>query len=249
MPRRWLCIFLMTVLGCQAQPPGTALPSYSNLDSDSAQAILAGSAKMVHTMTGPCELTLKSHDGQTIRLDGLMVMAPPDRVRLRVWKMDQAVFDLTALPSGVWIEAAPQSSAGGGGPIVPATVSAGRLSRELALLVGGFFTSPGLRQEPSAGGELLYSRNEDDGTSIVCEVDPATATARRFTLRDTTGKTRFTLEMSDYREVDGIVWPIRLAATDTGDSSEIDVVFSGVQFNAQLAPRAFIPPAGAEKQP
>jgi len=182
MPRRCLCIFLVTILGCQAAPPGTPLPRYSNLDSGSARAILAARAKMIHTMTGRCELTLKGPDQQTIRLDGLMVMDPPDRVRLRVWKLDQTVFDLTALPNGIWIETAPEAQENA--PMVPATVSAGRLSRQLSLLIGEFFTSPGLQSQASPDGALLYRRDEGDGTSIVCEVDPATATARRFTLRD-----------------------------------------------------------------
>jgi len=55
--------------------------------------------------------------------------------------------------------------------------------------------------------------------------------------------------MSDYRAVSGVIWPMRLAATDMGASSEFDIAFTDVEFNGELAPRAFIPPAGAQKQP
>lgn len=246
MSRQWLCFLTVAVLGCQSAPPGRPIARFSSLDNDAALTILARRAEMIRAMTGQCELTLKRSGQQVVRLDGLMVMAPPDRVRLRVWKMDQAVFDLTVLPDGVWIERAPQEA---DGPVVPATVSAVKMSRELCWFIGGFFRSPGLAAQPSPKGDLLYRRYDPDGTSIECQVDAATATARRFNFRDALGNTRFSLDMSDYGEVDGIAWPMRLAAWDAADHGEIDVAFSRVEFNGELAPRAFIPPPGAEKQP
>jgi len=250
MPRRWLCILTVAILGCQSAPPGKPLPRYSNLDADAVRTILAQRQSNIHTMTARCELTLTSQNQQAIRLDGLLVMAPPDRVRMRVWKLDQTVFDVTALPEGVWIETAPRAaSAAPGGPVIPPTVDAARLSRQLSLFLGGFFTSPGLTEQTSPNGSLLFRRDESDGASVVCDVDAATAAAQRFTLRDSTGKTRFSLDLSNYRQLQGIAWPIQLAARDADDSSEIDVEFSDVQFNSELAPRAFVPPSGAKKQP
>jgi hypothetical protein len=223
---------------------------YAGLDAEAARGLLSRRAQMIHAMTGRCQLTMTGANRQSIQLDGVMVMAPPDRVRLRVWKLDQAVFDLTVLPDGLWIEMAPQmAGANGTGALVPATLSAARLTRELALLLGGFFNSGDVRYESSSGGDLFFRRPDSDGTSIVCQVDSATATARRFTLCDSAGRTRFSLEMSAYRDVEQIAWPMHLVALDPGNASEIDVTFSEVEFNRDLAPRAFIPPQGAKKQP
>ena len=56
-------------------------------------------------------LTLTRPDGQSVRLDAALVMSLPDHsVRLRAWKFNQAVFDLTLNPQGLWIECLRTSS-------------------------------------------------------------------------------------------------------------------------------------------
>ena len=96
----------------------------SGLDAEAVRGILFTAGEMIHGMTGRCQLTMTGENRQSIQLDGVMVMALPDRVRLRVWKLDQAVFDLTVLPEGLWIETAPQmSGASTPGPLIPATLA------------------------------------------------------------------------------------------------------------------------------
>jgi hypothetical protein len=231
---RIFLVVLAVLAGCGHQTESTSIPTYAALTAPAALDILQQRAAAIHTFTARCALTLTRGDRQTVQLDGLMVMAPPDRLRLRVWKLDQAVFDLTVFPDGLWIET--PSDAPQRGPVVPAALSAGQLAHFLTWFEGGFFTAPGLIAQPPQGIMLVYRRDVGDGTSIVCDVDRQSAVPIRFTLLDALGKTRFTLEMSEYQSISGIAWPARLSAlaiNPANGASRIDIV----------------PPPGAEKRP
>jgi outer membrane lipoprotein-sorting protein len=126
----------------------------------------------------------------------------------------------------------------------------------LTWFTGGFFSSPDLKTligASSTGGDILFSLALDNGTTAVCEVDPAIVAPRRFRLVDSAGITRFTLDLSGYQNFNGIIWPTRLSATALprpGESAQrIDVSFEDVEFNAELAPQAFVPPPSAKRQP
>jgi hypothetical protein len=235
--RCWM-LGLPLVVGCQSNS-GPPPPAYSGLNSAAARDILAKRAEAIHTFSARCTLTLIRPRDQSIRLDGVMVMAPPDRLRLRAWKLDQPVFDLTLRPDGLWIAASPDT--------LPATMNTAGLSRQLAQFAGGFFTLPGAQAAGAPSGELAFERDAGNGASIVCDVDARTATVRRFRLIDPSGAVRFSLSMTGYRDIGGVIWPTRLTAKSAG--GEIDVLFSEIQFNSELAAKAFVPPAGAQRQP
>src|SRR5579862_8281784 len=125
-----LCIAVALAAGCHSTPGTANLPVYPGLDGPAAQQIIIQRAAAIHTFSAQCELTLTRGKDQTIHLDGLMVMSPPNRLRLRVWKMDQAVFDLTLLPDGLWIKTSEEAARHGAD--VPMTVSAAQLARFLS---------------------------------------------------------------------------------------------------------------------
>jgi len=244
-----LCMGLAFLSGCQSPRP-SQLPTYFALTAPAALEILARRANAIHTFTARCELILTGSDRQAIQLDGLMVLSPPDRLRLRVWKLGQAVFDLTLLPDGLWVETSPDAERHG--PVVPAALSAAQLAHFLTWFEGGFFTAPGLKAPPPQDAALVFRRDLEDGTSIVCDVDRATATPQKFRLIDAAGNLRFSLSMSDYTSTSGILWPTRLSALATnsaGGGNRIDIIFSDIAFNEEPAPGAFVPPRNAEKQP
>jgi hypothetical protein len=228
---------LMIVMGCQSH---SDIPTYSGLDGKAALNILVARAAAIYSVSAECELTLRRADGQTVHLDGAMVLVPPDRLRLRVWKLGQAVFDLTLRADGLWIETSAEAAQHG--PVVPATLSAAQMARYLSWFEGGFFSSPELKVQPDSHA-FIY-RND----AIVCEVDRSTVTPRIFRLFDATGKTRYSLAMSDYRDISGTIWPTRLNAVDA-DGGVMEIQFSDLEFNSEIAPKAFEPPRGAEKQP
>ena len=90
--------------GCAARRPVESnLPTYGRLDPAAALRMLAERSASVRSVSAQAGLTLTRADGQSVNLDGAVVMAPPGRVRLRAWKFNQAIFDLTLTPDGLWV--------------------------------------------------------------------------------------------------------------------------------------------------
>ena len=231
-------------LGCAPRRPAAEnLPTFGDVGHAAALRVLADRARAVKSVSGQCQLTLTRPDGQTVRLDGAVVMAPPDRLRLRAWKFNQAVFDLTLTPQGLWVVAPDDPSRRQ--KVLPASLGAAQLGREWALLSGSFFDDPALAVR-GAGDRLAVSRTLEDGRTVVCDVDRRTLTPRRYRMFDPAGRGRFTLTLSDYAVINGVVWPQRLEAR--GDDGRIGVRMTDVELNGELAPNAFKPPRRAEKQ-
>jgi hypothetical protein len=246
MPRRELwsvtAAVLLAAAGCVHKPRTSTLPTYPDLDDAEALKVLAGRATAVRTLSAQCRLTLTRPDGQSVRLDGALVMQPPARLRLRAWKFNQAVFDLTLTPDGLWVMA--PGDADRREKVLPASISAAQFGREWAMLNGGFFLEPDL---VVAGDRqwLDVRRRLGDGRTILCRVERRTLTARRYEMRDASGKVWFRLALSGYEMVAGVPWPTALAAR-SGDG-RIDVRMQDVELNQELPPNAFRPPRRAEK--
>ena len=231
--------------GCAARPrPEANLPTFGNVDHAAALRILDERARAVKALSARALLTLTRPDGQTVRLDGAVVMAPPDRLRLRAWKFNQAIFDLTLTPEGLWVVAPDDPSRRQ--KVLPASLSAAQLGREWALLSGSFFGGAGLAVG-DAGGRLAVSKTLEDGRTVVCDVDRRTLTPRRYRMFDPAGRARFTLTLGDYGVFNGIAWPTRLDARS--DDGRISIRLNDVELNGELAPNAFKPPRRAERQP
>lgn len=242
---RALCVSAVVFLyaaGC-ARPKMSALPTYGGLNDLAALHVLAKRAEAVKTLSAECALTLTRPDGQTVRLDGAVVMEPPHRLRMRAWKFGQAVFDLTLTPDGLWVLTSGDS--GRREKVLPATLSAAQFGREWAALNGRFFLEPDL----VTGGEgkwLTARRTLDDGRRVTCRVDRLTLTPRDYEMRDVQGRRRFRFALSHYQPVHGIPWPMKLAARSA--DGDIEVRLKDVELNGELAPNAFKPPRRAEKR-
>jgi outer membrane lipoprotein-sorting protein len=232
----------MAATGCAHKPAGSNLPTYAGLDDAAALKVLSERAAAVKTLSAQCRLTLTRPDGESVRLDGAVVMQPPERLRLRAWKFNQAVFDLTLTPDGLWVMAPGDEERRE--KVLPASLSAAQFGREWAVLNGGFF----LERDLVTGGDRTWldvRRRVEDGRTILCRVDRRTLTPWRYEMRDPSGKLRFRLALSEYQVVSGIPWPTALAAR-SGDG-RIDVRMKDVELNQELAPTAFRPPRRAEK--
>ena len=250
VPNRWLtvlspAVIVVALAGCARRPvPETNLPTFGALDHGAALRVLDERARAVKTLSAQCVLTLTRPDGQTVRLDGAVVMAPPDRMRLRAWKFNQAVLDLTLTPEGLWVMTPDDPSRRR--KVLPASLSAARLGREWALLSGSFFGDPDLVVR-DAGDKLEVSKPLEDGRKVVCDVDRRTLTPRRYRMLDPSGRARFTLHLKEYAVFDGIPWATRLEAVS--EEGRISVRMKDVELNGDLAPNAFKPPRRAERQP
>jgi outer membrane lipoprotein-sorting protein len=233
-------LLLFTLAGGCA--PREHVPPYHWTDDATALRDLAARARAVHTASAQCQITLTRPDGQSVRLDGALVMQPPDRVRLRAWKLGQAVFDLTIVPQGVWmvLPEDPQSKQ----RIVPAGASAAEMARAWALFSGGFFAGSDALVTYS-GGPRFHVVRWIEGKKVDCEVERATLTPRRYVMSDSSGLKRFTLELQNSQMIGNIAWPTNLIARS--ENGTISLQLHDVELNAELPSAAFIPPRRAEK--
>jgi hypothetical protein len=239
---RFLSYVLLVALagGCVSPTPST--PAYTWIDSQSAVKTLCQRSSSVHTVSSECALTLTRDNGESVRLDGAIAMKLPDSVRMRAWKMGQAVFDLTVTPAGLWIESPPDPDRRG--QILPATLSAAKLARAWSIVSGEFFCSADLVVVDSGGPCFLVERNIE-GQHIVCQIDRASLTPERYSVIDADGVERFALSLDRYQIVNGIVWPMRMIGRSQG--SRIMIELKDTELNGELAPNAFVPPRNAER--
>jgi hypothetical protein len=237
-------LFLAALTSCASDP----LPTYPTLDAPQVERILAERTSAIHTISGQCALTAVRGDGQTIHLDSVIAAAPPDRLRLRAWKMNQAVFDLTVRPDGVWIEIPGQAPDKNN--VLPATLRTAQIARDLLWFSGGFFTSPGLIAQDANSDPLIFRRPMENGSEMLCRVDRRTLLARQYRVIDSAGVVQFTIDLDEYRVFPGnIVWPTHLRANNLSDHTRIELSLSGLRFNQELPPNALTPPPHAEKRP
>jgi outer membrane lipoprotein-sorting protein len=220
------------------------LPAYRWVDDRAALRALADRARTVHTASAECALTLTRPDGESVRLDGALVMKPPGSVRLRAWKFNQAVFDLTLTPDGIWVLTPDDSQRRD--KVLPASINAGKMARAWALFAGEFFAGDDLIIHDTGGPRFQVERSID-GQRVVCEVERATLTPRRYTVLDQAGAARFTLTAERYEDVHGIVWPVWLDAHS--DGGRIQIELHDVELNGELMPGAFTPPRRAQRIP
>jgi outer membrane lipoprotein-sorting protein len=237
-----LALPLLAVVGC-AFHPAPPLPTYPDISQADAIRVLSDRAHAIRTISAEGLLTLTHPDGQSIRLDAAIAISPPDKVRLRAWKFGQAVFDLTLNDTGVYLVSPPDSSQVD--QIKSASISAARLARTWSLLFGSFFDDPHLAITTHLSTLDLHLQHDDQ--NILCTIERATLTPRRYTLIDPDGQQRFSLTLNKYALINNLPWPLRLTAIS--DAGTLVINLHTVEINADLNPAAFIPPRRAEKLP
>ena len=225
--------------GCAGKP---ALPRQPKLAPADAIAWLAQQDEKAGSVSGEGNVTLTRGNGQSVRMDVVMVAEFPEHVRLRAWKFGRAIFDLTLKPEGVWMLVAMESRRE---KLLPAGANAADFMRGWSALHGGFFIDPELKIVEETDEVLVLERPADKGTRIRATVDRLTLSVRQHTVLDEKGKSRFTIDYDRYREINGVAWPMRLRAK--GEQGSIVIDLEEVQLNEPLAPGAFVPPARAEK--
>jgi hypothetical protein len=238
-------VFAAVVAGCRAPEPPENIPTYPLADARQTLRQLAERAHRVKTLSGEALITLTRRNGESVRLDGALAMAPPERARIRAWKLGRAVFDLTVLPEGVW--AVTPDDPNRKDDIRSAGVSAAKLAKTWSVLSGEFFDGPGLRAD-LRGEKLIVTRSAAGEPTVVCEVDRPTLTPRTYSMLDDQGVMRFTLTLGRYRQLAGdVVWPTRLVADS--DSGKVEIELREVEVNPELPAGAFVAPRRAERLP
>jgi outer membrane lipoprotein-sorting protein len=236
-----LVVFIAAFLfGCASRREN--LPAVHFRDDREALDILVRRADAVRTVSSQGTITLQRPSGESVRLDLAMVRAGREKLRLRAWKLGRAAFDLTMNGDEVWLFTPEDPS------LKSKARSAGLTAKQLAenfnLLSGKWFHRPNVKVLD--GGAKLIISSAQGGALVRCEVDRRTVTPRKYVMVDSGGVARFTLELSDYRLLDGDVpFPFRYIATS--DEGKITIALREVELNGELAEGAFVPPKRAEK--
>lgn len=245
----WLALLAFSIVagGCRPKaPPAEDLPAYQWFDKETAIRDLRARADAVKTVSAECTVRLTRADGETVSLDGAIVTRNPGWVRLRAWKFNRAVFDLTLQPAGLWVMT--MDDAKRKEQMLPAKVSAATFVRHWSYFNGKLFDEAHAGSARVNGNTLVLfdANNAKAYDKLHCEVDRRTLTPRRY-VYDDNGERNFELALEEYRVVNGIPWPHRLVAT--GTMGRVVIEQRNVEINGGLAPNAFVPPRRAEKQP
>lgn len=216
--------------GCAAAPP---LPAYAPMDARRSLDLIAERLEDVGTVFGTARITLDNGRGESVRLDGALAAAFPDRLRLRAWKFNTAVFDVTAVGDDVWMLTSDRMSAAQARAVPSRGV---RTARDL--LGPGYFR--GASEAPGSTPEVLVVDGPlAGGGTATCEIDRATLTPRVFRAGDAT------LTLGRYRVTGGTPWAWRW--TLTSREGTVTVRLDEVVLGGGMAPGAFTPPRRATK--
>ena len=231
--------------GCRPKsPPPENLPAYQWVDEATALRDLRARADAIKTVSAECGIQLTKTDGESVHLDGALAMQNPGWVRLRAWKLNRAVFDLTLQPAGLWVMAMDEKM--GQERALPASNNAADFMRQWSYFNGELFHEA-RASDAEVRGDLLIVRPAaagKAGPTLRCEVDRRTLTPRRYVFEG--DDFEFELTLDRYREFNGVPWPTRLVAKS--ERGTVAIEQRDVEINGELAENAFVPPRRAEKR-
>ena len=241
-----LLVALTAAAGCAHRRTGReSLPAVQYRDSREALGILRERAAAVKTVQSRGTITFtRWSDEQSVRMDLAMVSQPPDRLRLRAWKLGRAIFDLTLTPAGLWVMAPEDPSLRQ--KVQNANVGAAEIARNWSMLSGAFFDRSDLEIQRT-DKDLVLRAPHGDGLKLSCYVDARALVPWLYLLQDDRNRNRFTLNLDDFRMIAQVPYPHRIQAES--DAGRIVVQLEEVELNEELAPAAFTPPRRAEKLP
>jgi hypothetical protein len=227
--------------GCATAP----LPTYEWVDEPTAINIMRQRAESMTALTAECRILLHRDDGESIHLDGVMLLAPPAAARIRAWKIGRPVFDLLLRDDRLWF------AMGDGEDSVEEARFLGLSPRALAdaisLIIAQAITRDSTAVEITSDHMILERPNWQDVLILRGEIDRASLIPRRYSVVDASGVERYQLMLEDYAMVDGHVVPTRIWGT--GDSGRFILHLSGIEVNGALEMAAFVPPSGAVEVP
>lgn len=253
-PSRVVPLLLLVALwlsGCTTLEP---LPTHDWPGTDAALAIVSNRAETLQSMSARCDITIDPPDHDSVRIEGAMAAAKPDRFRLQAWKLGQKLIDLTIREDGIWLwtdpraervrDTLPTGTSGAHfvtswlGPLLSpfdtstVEVLCGEGTRD-RLLVVQWPIPPTVGAEPSG----FYWR---------VEIDRPTQTIRSMRVIDPQGATTQTITLDRYRMIGDTPWPTQWRADG---KVTMKVRMSEIELNPQLPPAAFKPARQATRRP
>lgn len=232
-------VFILTLLGGCGPP----LPVYAPMSSVDSIRTISQRQSTLRRISAECTVLLVDKDGTRASLDGVLIAQWPDRLRIRVWKLGQAVFDLTLIDGETWLLQPRHKRAGTG--LDAKNLPTQQLRDAWGLLGDSYFKTAVPIEEY---GDLLLTRGNLFGVEgIKCEIDLTTLTPSRFTLPSESDKPAQQLLLSHYLSTDKHVWPGRIELND--QNGALIIRFRNVEINNSIPPTAFTPPRRAKRLP
>jgi hypothetical protein len=226
--------------GCRCHDSTERLSAYGSMSEPAELQTLADRSSKVKSVTGTGTLQLTRPNGESVVLDLIAVLAPPDRAHLRASKLGHTVFDLTETGDALYLQAgaSPRETAAG--------TTAAQVTKGMGLITGKFFSDPAIVARDD-GPTLMLTLKKPGEPPIFCEVDRRTLTARSFRMVNDHDQTVFTMTLGEYDTQNGVVWPRRVTAVSAAGT--IVVLLDDIEINGELTPAAFVPSPGAMRLP
>jgi len=237
--------------GCVTDANRAPLPTYAIMSDRDSLNLIAARQSTIKTVSARCDIVLTDPQGQTVNLDGALLAMPATptgpKVRLRAWKLGQAVFDITLTNGQAWLIAPDDPRIPNPADTSTPAQTSRRIAEALDFIGPAFFQSATIAS--STPTSITASSADTTSTPTFCQIDRATLTPQRFTSggKDASIAAISEIFFSDYRLLGAIPWPHRLHLTSPGGT--VIVSMSDVELNAELPPSAFVPPARARQLP
>lgn len=234
---------ILLLASCRATP---RIPTHPATDGPASLALIAERQAAITSIQGTANVELAKASGQSVILDAAIVAEPPNRIRLRAWKLDRAVFDATILHDELWL--VPPDDPNDQSRLADADRIGAGIRHAFVLLGSEFYKSATVRDDRTTTTSLIADGTIGDAP-VVCTIDRPTLTARRFEILDHDGspKTAATIDLDDYREINGIVWPMKI--TIHSPDGRVTIHSREIELNAPIQPNAFNPPRRAVRRP
>lgn len=225
--------------GCASRSP---LPVYAWRGSEMAIADLSARSSNIQSAAGTATMTLTRADGASVRIDSAFAMKLPDSLRIRAWKMNQAVADWTMNREGVWVWQA-ESGAEPGAKNQTGPWSAHH-SEIWPLLFGVFQKRAGDEVTGDGSADLVVRRRVGEVSALII-IDKATLVVRECRIQRADGTQIQSVKLSDYAIHGEHLWPMQVTAQ--GEAGAFELRVDTVTLNEEAADSAFKPPARAKR--
>ncbi|MEM9419532.1 MAG: hypothetical protein AAGA25_10855, partial [Planctomycetota bacterium] len=178
----------------------------------------------------------------TTTFDGALVMQGDDRFRLRTWKLNQTIFDLTVTPEGTYVIAADEMKEESPDSEAELAELANNLS---AMLRGADFAKARFsRTKPTLveaavrfdAPFFIWATWPDD--SLIVAIDRRTLSPMNWWVRGDQMNPGIQIQ-SEYSDYEGVRWYRYVIVS--GEFGRLQMTFRDVELNGELNPRAFKP--------
>lgn len=213
---------------------------------DPRQVLAAIERRMdgVATLAAECQLTFHRPDKDSVKLEGALVAQPPDRLRLRAWKLGHAVMDLTVRPDGVWLWTAKRASEGVE-KLISGELSAGPW-RTVWPRLGSLLGDADATIDATGQRAFTVRGRLADGGMLEAHVDGPSATVTAYRLFAADGEALGRLRLDEYQTIAGEPWPTSLQAE--ASRGTLEITLRDLTLDEALPATAFQPPKRATRR-